>query len=526
MQVADLVARILKEEGISYVFGYPGGEVTTMLEALRKQDVRFILTKHESSAAFMAAAVGEMTGIPGVCLSTLGPGATNLVTGVAHAYLDRAPMLAITGNMSTSVAEVSTHQKLDLVRLYQPISKWSTMLEPQSAERMLHKALNIAKATRPGPVHLNLPSDVALAETAGTLSWAQPLRRQATFRGDLRSIAQRLTAAQKPLILAGLGVLRGNAAGEFREFVEHVKAPVMVTPKAKGIISENHPLFLGVVEMLGDTIPLDYAKASDLIITVGYDVVELIKPWMFNGIPTISIAEISDGEVYYPIQEEISGDIKSVLASLNLVVEREAGAEEEVKKVRRALLEAIMRKNTEKLSPAEVIMTARKILPADTIAVTDVGAQKMLMGQLWETYEPNTYFVSNGLSSMGYGVPAAMAAKLIHPTRPVVAIVGDGGFAMSIAEFETMVREKIPVIIIVMDDRTLSLIRMNQERKGYPSFGVEFANPDLVRLAESFGFLGFKVVDIEALQAALTTAQSSNKPAVIQAVIDPAGYRL
>lgn len=525
MKVSDIVAKILKNEGISYVFGYPGGEITSFLDSLRKEGIRFILTKHESTAAFMAAAAGEITGKPGICLSTLGPGATNLITGVAHAYLDRAPVIAITGNMATDFYEVSTHQHLDLVRLFEPVSKWSATVEASSVERILSKAFAIAMSIKQGPVHLTFPSNVALIEKENMNYNLSKICNEATFSGDISTALSIINNSKKPIIFAGLGVLRCNAHQEFIKFVEKLGVPVIITPKAKGVIPENHPQFLGVIEMLCDRIILDYAKNSDLIITIGFDVVEMDKQWMFGEIPVVDIDNAPNTDKYYPTELELHGNISKILEALIKQVNRASWDIDDIKSARENLINTVKIKRSEAMEPFEVVEAVRQIMPHDTIAVSDVGAHKMLVGQLWETYEPKTFFMSNGLSSMGSGIPTAMAAKLYFPEKPVIAIIGDGGFGMNMAELETMVRENIPIIIIVLDDKTLSLIKMNQERKGLMPYGVEFMNPDMVKLAESFGAVGYKVERIKELEDILKKEWSSKKPVVIQAVIDPQSYR-
>ncbi|GAQ25160.1 thiamine pyrophosphate-binding protein [Tepidanaerobacter syntrophicus] len=525
MKVSDIVAKILKEEGIPCVFGYPGGEVTSFLDSLKKEGIRFILTKHESTAAFMAAATGEISGKPGVCLSTLGPGATNLITGVAHAYLDRAPVIAITGNMATNFYEVSTHQHLDLVRLFEPVSKWSATIEASSVERILSKAFAIAMSPKQGPVHLTFPSNVALMEKEKMNYYLSKISTESTFSGDISASLKIINNSKKPIIFAGLGVLRCNAHQEFVKFVEKLGAPVIITPKAKGIIPENHLQFLGVIEMLCDRIILDYAKNSDLIITIGFDVVEMDKQWMFGETPVIDIDNMPNTDKYYPTQLELHGNISKMLEVLTRQVNRASWDINDIKSVRENLIKTVATKKSEAMESFEVVKAARRTMPYDTIAVSDVGAHKMLVGQIWETYEPKTFFMSNGLSSMGSGIPTAMAAKLYFPKKPVIAIIGDGCFGMNMAELETMVREDIPIIIIVLDDKTLSLIKMNQERKGLMPYGVEFTNPDMVKLAESFGAVGYKVERIKELEDILKKELNSKKPVVIQAVIDPRSYR-
>jgi acetolactate synthase-1/2/3 large subunit len=524
--VADVLAKAIKKEGVDYIFGYPGGEVTHFIEAARQVGIRFILTKHENTASFMAGAFGEITGKPGVCVSTLGPGATNMATGVANAYLDRAPLIAITGNMNTAISQYATHQTLDLIALYNPITKWSGSVEPESCAQIISKAIKVAKSGVQGPVHLNMASNIAAMEVEPKDWELAPDRSVSTFTGDINQVCEDIKKAKRPIILAGLGVVKYNAHKELTQLAETLRVPVITPPKAKGIIPEDHALSAGVIEMLGDKILAEMIESADLILAIGYDVVELDKQWSCHHIPTINIDMIPNLDQFYPSYCDVFGDIKAIISAMLKKLEPESKWEQkEIDDYKERLFKTIT-KPSENMASHQVVKLTREIMPRDTIATCDVGAHKMLVGQMWTTYEPRTFLMSNGLSSMGFGLPTAMAAKLLNPEKPVVAIIGDGGFGMSMAELETCVRENIPVIVVILDDRTLSLIRMNQERKDFPSYGVTFGNTDLNKLAESFGAFGAKVENIQDYRKALKRALELNKPAVIQAVVDPKPYRI
>lgn len=353
-----------------------------------------------------------------------------------------------------------------------------------------------------------------------------PDRPISTFTGDVNQICKDIEKAKRPIILAGLGVTRCKAHKEITRLAEKLHIPVITPPKAKGIISEDHQLSAGVIEMLGESILVEMIKSTDLILAVGYDVVELDRQWIYHDIPTINIDTVPNLDQFYPSYCDVFGNIKAIIGKISENVKPEKKWEQkEINDYKKKLFETITRPS-DNMASHQIVSLTREMMPRDTIATCDVGAHKMLMGQMWTTYEPGTFFMSNGLSSMGFGLPTAMTAKLLNPEKSVIAVIGDGGFGMSMAEIETCVREDIPVIAVILDDSTLSLIRMNQERKGFPSYGVTFGNPDVKKLAESFGAHGAKVANIQDYKEALNQACKSNKPAIIQALVDPKPYRV
>jgi acetolactate synthase-1/2/3 large subunit len=527
--VVQAMADVLRRLGTPYVFGLPGGEVVELMHALKEADIPFLLTKHENTAAFAAGVTGEILGIPGVCIATIGPGATNMATGVANAWMDRDPVIAITGQIASPRYNTATHQVLDSVAFYRPITKWSTAIHPGSAAETLHKAVRMATSERPGPVHLTLQSDLAGAEAGGKVSTTSPVRTYAGMGGpsaeSMVEATKMVASAARPIIFAGLGVLRANAGDSLVCLAEKLSAPVIVMPKAKGVIPEDHPLFAGVFEMLGDKLVLEFGARADLILACGLDVVEFDKPWNFSA-PVVHIDALPNSDEFYPADVELVGHPAIALSALaEQLPSRRAWTAQEIGAHRRDLLELITRAGAG-MASHQVVAAARKILPRETVATCDVGAHKFLVGQLWTTYTPKSFFMSNGLSAMGYGFPAAMAAQLAWPDKPVVAFLGDGGFAMYMAELETARRLKLPLIIVVLCDGALSLIAMSQERRGLPHNAVDFANPDIAKLAEAFGADGRVCETVSEVEKAVTSAWTNRRLTVIQAIVDPGPYRL
>jgi acetolactate synthase-1/2/3 large subunit len=523
------MAEGLRAAGTRYVFGLPGGEVVELINALREAGIPFLLTKHENTAAFAAGVTGEIFGNPGVSIATIGPGAANMVTGVANAWMDRDPLIAFTGQIASSRYNTATHQVMDSVALYRPITKWSAWVQPGSAAGTLHRAIRVATGERPGPVHLTLASDLAKAEAGGN--------NAATFRAgadggmgapsqeSLRKARDLVASAARPILFAGLGVVRANASAALVRLAEKLSAPVVVMPKAKGVIPEDHPLFAGVFEMLGDKLVLEFGARADLIVACGLDVVEFDKPWTFSA-PVVHVDGLPNDDGFYPAEVELVGHLETALSALaEQVTSRRTWTEEELTSHRRGLVELITRAGTG-LTAHEVVAAARKILPKETVATCDVGAHKFLVGQLWTTYTPKSFFLSNGLSAMGYGFPAAMAAQLAWPDKPAVAFLGDGGFAMYMAELETARRLKLPLIVVVLCDEALSLIAMSQERRGLPRTGVDFANPDIVMVAEAFGADGKVCETVHEVEEAIRSAWRRRRLTVVQANVDPGPYRV
>ncbi|HEX4593224.1 MAG TPA: thiamine pyrophosphate-dependent enzyme [Bryobacteraceae bacterium] len=509
------MAGSLAARGVQYVFGLPGGEIVAFIDACRRAGIRFLLTGHEASAAWMAQVVGQITGVPGVCASTLGPGATNLVTGVANAWLDRAPMLAVTAQIPAATMDTMTHQRVPLDRLFAPITKGSFAVGSGDTIALVERGMDLAAAPRPGPVHISLAGDLAVQEYH---EQARQVAIDLLANGtpDLGPVMARIEAAARPIVIIGLGATPDTAPA-IRAFIDKLQAPFLVTSKAKGIGSEDHPLFAGVASgMAIDRDIVETIKSADLIIGIGFDPVECDKTW-FADVDVVSLDSTSMAEGRYRPLEAI-GDVASLVDSLASKPKPWPAA---LFERRRA---AIRRQPVSGLSPLRLIEELRSIFPRDGIACCDVGSHKLVMGQFWRAYEPGTFFMSNGLSGMGFGIPAAIAAQLCHPERPVLAVVGDGGMLMMVHDLVLIRELGLPILIVVLSDRSLSLIRVSEERRGFPAYGVDFTPPDFAAIAQAFGIAGRRVASIAEAKSCAEQAITQRAPFVLDVPIDYREY--
>ncbi|NLS06089.1 thiamine pyrophosphate-binding protein [Rhizobium sp. P32RR-XVIII] len=521
----EVMADAFKEAGTPFIVGHPGGESVELMDAARQRDMRFILMKQETAGAILASTWGEITGSPGVCLSTRGPGSTNMVNGAAYAALDRAPLIMITDRYGNPAHEIGLRQRLDQRAVYGPLMKWGTTIDARIIHQQLRRAMRTATAVAPGPVQFDFPHDETTKE-AKPLAVPPPLMPN-TLQPEpdplaLRPLAQRIAQARKPIILAGLGVLWDRASEEVVRYAEQLGAPVLVTSKCKGVIAEDHPLRAGCI--IGGIIERKLVSAADLIITIGLDGIELQPmPWPYN-IPVVSIANIPSLDALVPAEVEVVGELKGLLKGLTEL--SSAGGnwgEKAAATFRQDVIDAL---NTPSkgLSPQRAMEVARAVLPRDTIATCDAGASRLLIVQKWQSYGPREFLTSNGLGSMGYAVPGALGARLAYPDRPVVAFTGDGGFLMAIAELQTAVRENLPIIVVVLDDQEIGLIRVKQEIKKIPKYGISVGGCDWEKLAQGFGADGVTVDTENGLQDALKVALKTGKTTVVAVRIDGSGY--
>ena len=528
---AEVLARTLRDAGIRRMFGLPGGEVLDFLEAARRAGIEFVLTRHEATASFMADVSGQIQRRPGVCVSTLGPGAVNMTLGVANAYLDRSPLIAITGAHARAAEPYATHQKLDLLAVYRPFTKLALTLDGVDTEGKVRQAIRESLTPRPGPVHIALPSDVARApdrESGDSASVAlEPDPIPPAPEDALEAVAAEIARARLPVVILGLD-LEPRLRDAVRDLVEALGAPVFVTPKAKGMLPEDHPLFHGVCAgVAGDSVIVEFLGRADLLVGLGFEPVESDKLWhQTMKLVALNPTTIAAG-AYRPHREAV-GDLAHSLASLR---RRKLGPFAWTGEERRKLEEGLQRalrppSPPAGLSPYELTRRLRELFPRDTVFVTDVGSVKAITTQAWTTYEPSTFFESNGLSAMSYSVPAAMAARLQFSDRPVLCTAGDGGFGMTFAELETCVRERIHFVTVVYNDRSLSQIAAAQRRRGYPSHGVQYGPVDFAAVSAALGAWARRVSTMEELDAAVRDALSVDRPAVIDAVVDPAEYDL
>jgi len=524
--VARLIGQRLHAAGIRHVFGHPGGEVVDLIEGFRAASLQFVLAKHETGAAFMAEAMASSTGLPGACLATLGPGATNLVTGLAHAYLDRAPLIALTGQLPVDRYEIVTHQKLDLRALFAPITKWQARVNDANAGAVTDRALRIALSPRPGPVFLEVPSDVPSQEVRKGDAEADELAVQrATAAPDPRSVAaagELLRNSRRPVLFAGLDALDAGSVEPLRRFVEAWGIPTILSPKAKGLLRDDHPLSIGTIEGLGSAKLYEWVAGRDLVLMLGFDPVEFDRDWTAEA-PVIHVSPLPNDDRYYPSAVDVVGAVAASLDALGAAAQPKDMADaprfrDEFRRFVRPVRGA--------LTAQDVLGALRAALPEDALVSCDVGFNKSVSIQCWPAYAPRTFFVSNGLSSMGYGLPAAIGLKLAHPKRAVACILGDGGFAMSVAELETAARLGLALTVVVLADEALQQIKAGQERKGFPVTGTTFGALDYGALATAFGADGVEARTLDECRAAFSDAARSTRVTLIAAHVDPAGYRL
>ena len=527
MNTAELLVQCLENEGVEYIFGLPGEENLQLLQALKRSSIQFITTRHEQGAAFMADVYGRLTGKAGVCLSTLGPGATNLMTGVADATLDRAPLVAITGQVGTDRMHIESHQYLDLVAMFAPVTKWNAQIvRPSITPEIVRKAFKLAQSEKPGAVHIDLPENIADMEAVGV-----PLRQDSREKSyaSLHSIQQAAVAisqATNPMILVGNGAIRGRASEVLTEFATQLNIPVANTFMGKGVIPYTHPLALWTLGLQQRDFITCGMERADLIIAIGYDLVEYSpKRWNPDGKLPILHINLTQAEVdssYIP-RVEVVGDISDSLEEILKRVKRQGRPEPINIKLRdeiRADYEQYADDYGFPVKPQKLIYDLRQVLAPEDIVISDVGAHKMWIARNYHCLRPNTCLISNGFAAMGFAIPGALAAKLVSPSRKVVAVTGDGGFMMNCQELETALRVGTPFVTVIFNDGGYGLIEWKQMNYyGEPAY-IHFTNPDFVKLAESMGLKGYRVESTEDFIPTLKKALDDEVPAVIDCPID------
>ena len=525
MNVAQLLVRCLENEGVRYVFGIPGEETLALNAALAdSNEIRFVLTRHEQGAAFMADVYGRLSSYPGVCLATLGPGATNLITGVADAHIDRAPLVAITGQVGLERAHKESHQYVDIVRMFGPVTKWSTRISvAESTPEIVRKAFRLARLEKPGATHIELPEDVAgqniNMKPLEVRRTSYPKAQEAVIRRALELIKQ----AKAPVILAGNGIARRQAAGHasvesLRGFVRRSGIPATHTYMAKGVLDPFSPQSLppaGLQRPGAELANIPQLADADLVIAVGYDLVEW-SPSLWNPrrdkvvVHVDSTAAELDG--HYQPSVEVVGELDESLAVLAGLVEQRK--DQPIRVVNKPL-GAPVKDTPAPFAPQQVVAAVREALAPEDIVVSDVGAHKVWLSRLYQTPVPNTVVVSNGLASMGIALPGAIAAKLVFPERKVIAFSGDGGFLMNVQELETAKRIGTAIVCMVLVDDRLGIIEANERRIYGRAFATEFGNPGLVELARAFGIAGFAVPTARELFPTLRRALDLGEPALV-----------
>ncbi|MPZ23652.1 MAG: acetolactate synthase large subunit [Dehalococcoidia bacterium] len=526
MNVSELFVRCLENEGVKYVFGLPGEENLDLMDALsQSQQVTFVTTRHEQGAAFMANVYGRLSTYPGVCLATLGPGATNLITGVADAQLDRAPLVAITGQAGRNRIFKESHQYLDVMALFKPITKWNARVElPETVPEIVRRAFRLARLEKPGATHIELPEDVAEAPVEGE---PMPVRRTTypVARPESISLAvDLLREAKRPVVLAGNGVIRRQAADSLAEFAHRVKVPVVTTFMGKGALDYRDQLALPAIGLYSPDAPPSILAAADLVLAVGYDLVEW-TPSVWNRTAQAIVhvdSTAAELDVGYVPAIEVVGEIGESLRALAEGFSQPV-AQWDWQRFRPATGDLDGDRGVDTsfpVRPSRLMRDLRVVLGDEDIVISDVGVHKLWLATHFQTARPNTVVIPNGLASMGLAVPGAVAAKLVHPDRNVVAVTGDGGFLMNSQELETAKRAGTAFVVVVLVDNRYGIIELNQKRRFGRAFGVAFENPDFVAYAQSFGLPAFAVERTEDLEATLRRAIDLKAPTVIAVPVD------
>lgn len=528
LNTAQMLVKCLEAEGVEYIFGIPGEENLEVMNAILDSRIKFITTRHEQGAAFMADVYGRLTGKAGVCLSTLGPGATNLVTGVADADSDGAPVVAITGQVGTERMHITSHQFLDICKMFEPITKRSKQIvRPDTVNEIVRLAFKYAESEKQGACHIDLPVNISKMPVS---IGEKPLQKkiQPKEHADLTTIeeaASEIFKANNPVILVGSGAVRNNAAKAVTEFATKLKIPVINTMMAKGIIPFDNKYAMWTIGIPQKDYVNRIIEDADLVITIGYDIVEYAPAkWNINGetqIVHIDQRPAHINKLYQPIVEvvgDISDALYNILRRTSRKVEPLKALEIKAKMVEEH--ESYESDNSFPMKPQKILSDVRKVMGPDDIVISDVGAHKMWIARHYNCYEPNTCIISNGFASMGIGLPGAVAAKLINPDKKVLAIVGDGGFMMNNQELETALRIGTPIVVLIFNDSNYGLIKWKQEDQYGKSCYVEFTNPDFVKFAESMYAKGYRVKNAEDLIPALEDAFKQSVPVVIDCQVD------
>ncbi|MDO6477493.1 acetolactate synthase large subunit [Alteromonas sp. 1_MG-2023] len=527
MKASDLFVKALEAEGVEYIFGIPGEENLDLLESLRTSDIKLVLTRHEQGAGFMAATYGRLTGKVGVCLSTLGPGATNLVTPAAYAQLGAMPVLMITGQKPVKTSKQGRFQVIDVVDMMRPITKYTTQIV--SGDRIpsvVREAFRLASEERPGAVHIELPEDIADESTSASLLKPSYTRRPIAEYKAIREAVELIERAASPLLLIGAGANRKLTAKMLREFVDKTGIPFVTTQMGKGVLNESDPLFAGNTALSdGDFVHRAISRA-DLIINVGHDVVEKPPFFMHNDgkkVIHINFEPAAVDPVYFP-QAEVVGDIANSIWQIKEKVSPQSGWKLDFyKDVHDAYVNH--RREAEDddrfpVLPERFVRDIRKVMPDEGIVTLDNGVYKIWFARNYPAYHPNTLLLDNALASMGAGLPSAIAAKLVNPDKPVISVCGDGGFMMNSQELETAVRLNLDLTVIILRDDAYGMIKWKQAHMSFDNFGLDYGNPDFVQYANSYGAKGWRIEDTASLSEVITRCINTPGVHVVDCPVD------
>lgn len=505
MKASDLFIQALENEGVEYIFGIPGEENLDLLESLRKsKKIKLILTRHEQGAAFMAATYGRLTGKAGVCLATLGPGATNFTTPAAYGFLGGFPLVMITGQKPIKKSKQGQFQIIDVVQLFAPICKMTKQIvNANTIPSLVREAFRVAEEEKPGPVLLELPEDIA-EEPADMVDLIPPGERHYAIAGTniIQTAAEAIKNAKRPLLLIGAGANRKEARRAISDFIGMIGVPFCNTQMGKGVVDESSSYFLGTAALSDKDYLHDYIKVSDLIVNIGHDVVEKPPFFMEHGgtkVIHVNYKSAQVDQVYFP-QIEVVGDIAlsvdALAAALGSKLDLDLG---DFEKVRDNVKENIFRlaeEPTFPMRPQEIVSEIRNLMGYHDIIALDNGVYKIWFARNYLAFQPNTILLDNALATMGAGLPSAMLAALIHPNRKVMSICGDGGFMMNSQEIETAVRLDLNLVVLILNDNSYGMIRWKQAGSGFADWGLEYNNPDFVKYAESYGAHGHSITSV------------------------------
>ena len=525
-KASDVFVECLEAEGVRYVFGIPGEETLDLSESLANSSIQFVPVRHEQGGAYMADAYGRLTGRAGVCLGTLGPGATNLVTAVADAFLDRAPLVALTGQSDLERMHKESHQYIDLIGILRPIVKWNARVSsPEIVPEVVRKAFAVAESEKPGATHLELPEDVmARPLDAKPLTRHAPVQPEPRAR-ELERAAEIICSAENPVALAGNGAVRTAAASALRTFAAETGIPVAETFMAKGLLDDEDPHALGTVGLQARDYALAGFEDADVVLTIGYDLVEHSpRNWNPDRDKQIVMIDTVAAEIdeFYTPAVELIGDIPHVLSRLTTACAQSPapGGSPQLRDLVQGALHAGRDDDSFPMRPPRALWEIRQVLRREDILVSDVGLHKLWIGRMFPTHEPNTVLIANGLAGMGFALPTAIGAKLVHPARRVIAVHGDGGFLMNAQELETAVRLRTSVVNVIWENGQFGSIAWKQDKRFGRHFGVDFGNPDFVALAQAFGVPAWRCSSPGELGRRLSDALDLDLPSVIVVPID------
>lgn len=525
LKASDVMVRALENEGVERIFGIPGEENLDFVDSLRQSPIELVLTRHEQAAAFMAATYGRLTGKPGVCLTTLGPGALNLATGAAYAHLGGMPMVMITGQKGIRTAEQARFQIVNTVAAMGPLTKSSHQITSAGMiPTMVREAFRIAQDERPGPVHLELPEDIAAIPVENYhLISPHTTARAVAADSALDNAAEVIRNAERPLLMLGADASRADCSQPLANFARRVTIPYFTTQMGKGTVSGSTKLYMGTAALTERDYVHDAIERADVIVTIGHDTTEKPPFTMDENGPTVVHlgyrAPVVE-QVYFP-QVEVVGDLGPTLNSLADVLEGQVPNAQALLPMRSGILAKIEERATEnRFTPQRIVHDVRGVMPVDGIVALDNGMYKIWFARNYRTTRANTLLLDNALATMGAGLPSAMAAKLIHPERRVMAVVGDGGFMMNSQELETAVRLGLDLVVLIVEDSAYGMIRWKQEVDGMPDFGLTFNNPDFVTYAQAYGATGRRVENVDDLHGELESAFAAGGVQLVVAPID------